>query len=278
MDKIGIVYHPKYEAAQPFARDIAERAAAKVREVWVASAWDDESRGAHIHGTDLLICCGGDGTMLQAARSTVAHDVLLLGVNLGRIGFLTELAPAALFDRLDEILRGEGRVETRSMVETETVRSGETINGHFHALNDVVIGRPQLGRTVQFSVSSDDTMIGSYRADGVIVATATGSTAYSLSVGGPIMHPESREIIVTVVAPHLAPANTLVLPEGSDVQVQVAPDQRGILSIDGEPDMDLAGGDIVRVRASGHVARFLRLGAPGEFFSRVGRRLNWLHE
>ena len=92
------------------------------------------------------------------------------------------------------------------------------------------------------------------------------------------MHPESREIIVTLVAPHLAPANTLVLPEGSDVQVQTAPDQRAILSIDGEPDMDLAGGDIVRVRASGHVARFLRLGPPGEFFSRVGRRLNWLHE
>ena len=265
MDKVGIVYHPKYEAAQPFARDILQRASSKVREVWVSSAWDDQSREAHITGTELLICCGGDGTVLQAARSTVPYDVVLLGV-------------AALFERLDDILRGGGRIETRSMVETETVRSGDTINGHFHALNDVVIGRPQLGRTVQFTVSSDDTLIGSYRADGVIVATATGSTAYSLSVGGPIMHPESREIIVTVVAPHLAPANTLVLPEGSRVEVQVAPEQRGILSIDGEPDMDLAGGDIVRVRASGHVARFLRLGPPGEFFSRVGRRLNWLHE
>ena len=118
MDKVGIVYHPKYEAAQPFARDIAQRASSKVREVWVSSAWDDQSREAQIGGTELLICCGGDGTVLQAARSTVPYDVVLLGVNLGRIGFLTELAPAALFERLDDILRGEGRVETRSMVET----------------------------------------------------------------------------------------------------------------------------------------------------------------
>jgi NAD+ kinase len=148
----------------------------------------------------------------------------------------------------------------------------------FHALNDVVVGRAAIGRTVQFTVRTDDTAIGQYRADGVIVATATGSTAYSLSVGGPILHPESREIIVTPVAPHLAPANSVVLKEGSRVEVQIAPRQQAILSVDGEPDMDLAGGDVVRVRTSEHTARFLRLGPPGDFFLRVGRRLNWLNE
>ncbi len=164
------------------------------------------------------------------------------------------------------------------MIETETTRAGVAAQEHFHALNDVVVGRAAIGRTVQFTVQTDDTLIGSYRADGVIIATATGSTAYSLSVGGPIMHPESREIIVTPVAPHLAPANSIVLAEGASVEVQIAPRQRAILSIDGEPDMDLTGGDAVRVRASGHVARFLRLGPPGDFFVRVGRRLNWLQE
>ncbi len=278
MDKVGIVYHPKYEAARRVADDAASRLAGRVGDVWVASAWDEDARAANIAGTELLICCGGDGTMLQAARAVVPHKVVLLGVNMGRIGFLTELGPTALFEKLDAIVAGEGRIETRSMMETETVRGGEAINGHFHALNDVVIGRAQLGRTVQFSVSCDDTLVGSYRADAVIVATATGSTAYSLSVGGPIMHPQSREIIVTLVAPHLAPANTLVLPEGSLVQVQTAENQPAILSVDGEPDQELAGGDTVRVRASGHEARFLRFGPPGEFFSRVGRRLNWLHE
>jgi NAD+ kinase len=152
------------------------------------------------------------------------------------------------------------------------------MRGHFHALNDVVVGRPAIGRTVQFSVRTDGTTVGHYRADGVIVATATGSTAYSLSVGGPILHPESREIIVTPVAPHLAPANSVVLAAGSLVHVEIAANQRAILSIDGEPDMDLGGGDVVRVRTSDHTARFLRLGPPGDFFERVGRRLNWLHE
>ena len=113
---------------------------------------------------------------------------------------------------------------------------------------------------------------------GVIIATATGSTAYSLSVGGPILHPESREIIVTPVAPHLAPANSVVLKEGSAIEVAIAAGQHAILSIDGQPDMDLAGGDVVRVHTSAHTARFLRLGPPGEFFVRTGRRLNWLSE
>lgn len=277
MQKIGITYHPKSEAAQSVAEDVRRRLAGKIADTWVASAWDDEMRG-QVAGSDLVICCGGDGTVLRAARAVIPHVVTLLGVNLGRIGFLTEITPAELFERLDEIVGGAGRVETRAMVETETLRGGVELREHFHALNDVVVGRAAIGRTVQFTVRTDDTAIGQYRADGVIVATATGSTAYSLSVGGPILHPESREIIVTPVAPHLAPANSLVLAEGSLVEIQIAPRQSAILSVDGEPDLDLSGGDVVRVRTSEHTARFLRLGPPGDFFLRVGRRLNWLKE
>lgn len=278
MDKVGVTYHPKSDAARRVADELRARLAARVHEVWLASAWDEAAGWDHIAGTQLVLCCGGDGTVLRAARAVIPHPTALLGVNLGRVGFLTEIAPAGLFERLDEIIGGAGRIETRAMVETETIRAGEELREHFHALNDVVIGRAAIGRTVQFAVRTDDTTIGTYRADGVIVATATGSTAYSLSVGGPILHPESREIIVTPVAPHLAPANAVVLAEGSRVEVEIWPGQKAILSIDGEPDMDLAGGDIVRVRTSNHVARFLRLGPSGEFFERVGRRLNWLRE
>ncbi|MBF6599233.1 MAG: NAD(+)/NADH kinase [Dehalococcoidia bacterium] len=278
MDKVGITYHPKSDAARRVAEELRARLVARVHEVWLASAWDEAASRDHIAGTQLVLCCGGDGTVLRAARAVIPHPTALLGVNLGRVGFLTEIAPAELFERLGEIVGGAGRIETRAMVETETIRAGEELREHFHALNDVVIGRAAIGRTVQFAVRTDDTMIGTYRADGVIVATATGSTAYSLSVGGPILHPESREIIITPVAPHLAPANTVVLAEGSRVEVEIWPGQKAILSIDGEPDMDLAGGDIVRVRTSNHVARFLRLGPSGEFFERVGRRLNWLPE
>ena len=278
MQKVGVIYHPKSDAARRVADEIRARLVARVPEVWLASAWDDAERREHVPGTNLVICCGGDGTVLRAARAVVPYPVSILGVNLGRVGFLTEIQPAELFERLDDLLGGAGRVEARAMIVTETVRAGENLREHFHALNDVVIGRPALGRTVQFSVRADGTTVGNYRADGVIIATATGSTAYSLSVGGPILHPESREIIITPVAPHLAPANTVVLSEGCDVEVEIAAGQRAILSIDGEPDEDLGGGDVVRVRTSEHMARFLRLGAPGEFFERVGRRLNWLHE
>ena len=278
MNKVGVTYHPKSDVARSVAERVRAQAALSVPDVWMASAWDDDARDEHVPGTDLVICCGGDGTVLRAARAVIPHPVTLLGVNLGRIGFLTEVTPPELFERLDGILAGEGRIEQRAMMHTETVRDGHASSGHFDALNDVVVGRAGIGRTVQFTVRTDHTTIGSYRADGVIIATATGSTAYSLSVGGPIMHPESREILVTPVAPHLAPANSIVLPEGSVVEVEIARGQKAIASIDGEPDMDLAGGDIVRVQTSRHAARFLRLGPPGDFFTRVGRRLNWLSE
>ncbi len=279
MKKIGVTYHPKSEVARSVAEQVRARlAAAAGIDVWLASAWDDGARDEHVPGTELIICCGGDGTVLRAARAVIPHEVTLLGVNLGRIGFLTEVTPPELFERLDAILEGEGRVEKRAMMHTETVRDGEASGGHSDALNDIVVGRAAIGRTVQFSVRMDATTIGSYRADGVIIATATGSTAYSLSVGGPIMHPESREILVTPVAPHLAPANSIILPEGSTVEIEIARGQKAIASIDGQPDMELAGGDVVRVRTSEHAARFLRLGPPGDFYVRVGRRLHWLSE
>lgn len=278
MRKVGVTYHPKSELARGVAEQVRARAAGLLPDVWLASAWDDAARDEHVPGTDLLICCGGDGTVLRAARAVIPHPVVLLGVNLGRIGFLTEVTPPELFEKLDAILAGAGRIEQRAMMHTETIRGGETATEQFDALNDVVVGRAAIGRTVQFTVRTDHTAVGMYRADGVIIATATGSTAYSLSVGGPIMHPESREILVTPVAPHLAPANSIVLPEGSVVEVEIAPSQKAIASVDGQPDIELNGGDIVRVRTSEHAARFLRLGPPGDFFGRVGRRLNWLSE
>ena len=287
MNKVGVAYHPKSDAARLCAEEISTRVGSLVRDVWVASAWDAGAADAHIAGTELLICCGGDGTVLRAARAVIPHPVVLLGVNLGRIGFLTEITPPALFDQLEAIVAGAGRVETRAMIGADIVRydggagaadGREGGHEHFQALNDVVVGRAAIGRTVQFTVTTDGTAVGTYRADGVIIATATGSTAYSLSVGGPILHPESREVIVTPVAPHLAPANIVVLPADSKVDVTIAAGQHGIVSIDGGEDMQMGGGDRVHVETSPHTARFLRLGAEGDFYIRVGRRLNWLPE
>ena len=283
MKKIGCYYHPKLpdELGRRVAEELCAVAAPHVDEFWIAAAWDEEATRQHLPNTDLLLTIGGDGTVLRAARASVPYDTLLLGVNLGRLGFLTELdAPTAL-ERLPEILGGAGRIEERAMLHAQvgaaTEENSETTARH-HALNDVVIGRVTLGRTVQVAVRVDGSLLAEYRADGVIVATATGSTAYSLSAGGPILPPESSDILLTPLAPHLASQNSVVLPPAAVVDVQLASGQQATFSIDGERDLDLAPGETVQVALGPHRARFLRLGSRAEFYERLARRLNWLRE
>jgi NAD+ kinase len=278
VNKVGCCYHPKLpdDLGRRVAEELLAVAARHIGETWVASAWDEEATREHMPGTDLLLCVGGDGTVLRAARAVVPHETLLLGVNMGRLGFLTELDARRALERLPDVLAGAGRVEERAMLQAQIV-DGETAARH-EALNDIVIGRVALGRTVQVAVSVDGQRMADYRADGVIVATATGSTAYSLSVGGPVLHPESREILLTPLAPHLAPRNSVVLPPTAVVEVQLAPNQQATFSVDGERDLDLAAGETVRVGLGEHRARFLRLGPPTEFYQRLAHRLNWLRD
>jgi NAD+ kinase len=284
MNKIGCCYHPKLagNAGERLAHELLEIAGRRVEATWLAPAWDEEAMRAELPDTDLLLCVGGDGTVLRAARAVVPHQTLLLGVNMGRLGFLTEFDANEARDRLPEVLDGAGRVEQRAMLHAEI----ETPNGggappdlaHHDALNDVVIGRATLGRTVQIAVSVDGTSLAEYRADGVIIATATGSTAYSLSVGGPVLPTESREILLTPLAPHFAPRNSIVLPPESVVEIEIAGGQEAALSIDGEPDLLLAVGERMRVAQGPHIARFLRLSTPSRFYERIAHRLSWVRE
>lgn len=284
MNKIGCCYHPKLpdDLGRRVAEELCAVAGPHVGETWIASAWDVEATRRHVPGTDLLLCIGGDGTVLRAARAVIPHETLLLGVNMGRLGFLTELDAAGALERLPEILAGAGRVEERAMLHAQIVAlntgDGEETPARHDALNDVVIGRVTLGRTVQVVVLVDGSRLADYRADGVIIATATGSTAYSLSAGGPVLPPESRDILLTPLSPHLAPRNSIVLPPTAVVEVQLAPGQQATMSIDGERDLDLAAGETVRVTLGPHRARFLRLNPPTQFYERVARRLNWLRE
>ncbi len=153
--------------------------------------------------------------------------------------------------------------------------NGDKAPAKHDALNDVVVGRRTLGRTVQVSVSVDGSLLADVRADGVIVATATGSTAYSLSAGGPILPPESEEILFTPLAPHLASNNSVVLPARSVIEVRLAVGE-ATFSIDGERDLDLQAGETVRIALGPHRARFLRLSDQSQFYSRLAHRLNWL--
>jgi len=269
--KVGITYNPRSEGAAELARTLRDDIEARGVRAWVADADKPEAERAEIEGSDLMICLGGDGTVLRCARMVIGLPVVILGVNMGRLGFLTELNGSEVRDRLGDVLSGKGRIEERLMLDA-TVPGRDTI---FHALNEVVIGRATLSRAIQLAVDIDDIRVADYRCDGVIIATATGSTAYALSVGGPVLHPESRDLVVVPVAPHLAARHALVLPRSEVVHVTLEERQQAVLSVDGEADLDLREGDSVFVKPSQHRAHFLRFHPRTYFYNRMAAQLGW---
>ena len=280
MRKVGICFHPQWAAAQALAEDLKAALAPRVSEVWVTSAWDEEEARRNLEGTDLLICVGGDGTMLWAARLVILHSTLLLGINMGRLGFLAELRAEEALAKLPQILEGGFRLEERTLLHGEFLAAagapaGE--GGRYHALNDIMVGRGAPGRAVHVEAFVDGKRLGHYRGDAVIVATATGSTGYLLSAGGPVLHPEAHELVLMPVAPHLAVARALVLPSSVVIELRVTSDEKAILSADGQVNKELAKGEGVRVFHSPHLARFLRLGSPLDYYAALSQRLGWLN-
>jgi NAD+ kinase len=278
--KIGICFHPQWPAAQALAQEVKAALAAHVSEVWLTSAWDEGEARRNLEGTDLLICVGGDGTMLWAARLIILQPTLLLGINMGRLGFLAELRAEEALAKLPQILEGGFRIEERTLLHGELLKATGAPAGEgerYHALNDIMVGRGVPGRAVHVEASVDGKRLGHYRADAVIVATATGSTGYLLSAGGPVLHPEAHELVLMPVAPHLAIARALVLPSSVVIELRVTSDEKAILSVDGQVNKELAKGEGVRVFHSPHLARFLRLGSPLDYYAALSQRLGWLN-
>ena len=280
MKKVGIYYHPQWAAAHTFVHDLKAALESRVEKVWHAAAWNEEAGRANLDGTDLLVCVGGDGTVLWAARSIIPHPVPLLAVNMGRLGFLADLGAEEALTKLSTVLEGDFRIEERTMVQAELLGAdgapGEG-SGAFHALNDIVLGRAAAGRPIYIETCVDGRRFSLYRADAMIVATATGSTGYALSVGGPILHPEATDLVVASVAPHLAAARALVLPAGAVVELRLVAEPDGVLSIDGQVDLEVAHGQRLRIQRSPHVARFVRLGSLFDYYEALSQRLGWLN-
>jgi NAD+ kinase len=273
MKKVGIFVHSRWPVAMQLAAEVNEHLLAHgVESVWAATDWDDADVTANMPGTDLLMCLGGDGTVLRAARSVIPNPVPILGVNMGRLGFLAELRPGELMEHLPDVLSRRFRLESRTMLQAQIPSWGVT----FHALNDVVVGRQTVARPVYVDVSVDGSRLAIHRCDAMIVATATGSTAYSLSAGGPILHPESPDIILTPVSPHMAAARPLVLPPDSVVDLTAGADQEAIVSIDGQVDRPLTSNDTVSVCRSPYKARFVRFSRPQDYYGALAERLDWL--
>ena len=280
MRKVGICFHPQWPAAQALAEELKAALARDVSEVWLISAWDEREAQRNLEGTDLLICVGGDGTMLWAARLVILHPTLLLGINMGRLGFLAELKAEEALTKVPQILEGGFRVEERTLLHGDFLAAPgapAAEGGRYHALNDIVVGRGAPGRAVHVEASVDGRRLGHYRGDAVIVATATGSTGYLLSAGGPILHPEAHELVLMPVVPHLAAARALVLPSSAVIELRVTSHEKAILSVDGQVNKELAKGEGVRVYHSHHLARFLRLGSPPDYYASLSQQLGWLN-
>ena len=275
MNKIGVLYHPKIESACTLAKKLQEFLASNGVSVWLCSAWDGEEARAHLDDTDLILSVGGDGTILRAAQAVVPDSTPITGINLGKLGFMTELSADEAMDKLPVLLAGEGWIDERAMLEAELVATGQEgePSRMFYALNDVVVARGAIARVVYVEASIDGEPLTTYKGDGVIVATATGSTGYSLSAGGPILYPQAKEFLLLPILPHLSLAYPMVLPSTAVVKLRVATAHQATLSIDGHINLPLPTGTTITVKHSANKARFLRIHSEAFFYSSLEQRL-----
>jgi NAD+ kinase len=264
--RIGILYHPLREKARDLSEKLQQFLSSRDVSSWRCSAWDEDKAEPQVAGTELVLSIGGDGTILHSARIVAPLSVPILGINLGRLGFITEIDSDEVTSHLPGLLGGKGWIEERAMLEAQV---GDK---RFHALNDVVLHSVAV-RLVNIKAEVDGTAITTYRADGVIVATATGSTSYALASGGPILHPQSREIVLQPVSCHLGLSHALVLPPQSMVDLQVAPREKVVLSIDGQIEVPLSDGQNIEVKLSPYTARFLRIHDPTYFYNSLWQKL-----
>ncbi len=237
------------------------------------SLYNEELRKRVKHGEfDLLIAVGGDGSVLRAGHLCAPCGVPILGVNLGRLGFLIQVNRREWRGYFEKLLNGEAWIENRMMLRAEHIRAGESL-GSSNALNEVVVGRGQNLRPVRLTAFVDGRQLTRYVADGLIASTATGSTAYALAAGGPILPPELRNILLVPIAPHLSVDRAVVLSEGSSVSILVK-SENAVLSVDGQPPTLLMEDDEVKVTAADVTAQFVRFGDPGYFYLNLTAHMN----
>ena len=268
MSRVGLVLHHQREEAAIVTREVAAWLGERDHEVELPEA-DAALAGLEDRGVpedwfgkelDLVVSLGGDGTILRTVSLVAEHDVPILGVNFGQLGYLTEVEPADLSTSLERFFAGEHRIEQRMLIEIRL--AGETGDGrHWVALNEAVLERTAAGHTVRLGVDLDGRFFTTYAADALIVATPTGSTAYSLSARGPIVAPDHRAILLTPVSPHMLFDRTLILNCEEVVRLEVQGHRPATLSVDGQPAADLVDGDAIECQGSPHAALLVTFGA-----------------
>ncbi|MFZ0820415.1 MAG: NAD(+)/NADH kinase [Candidatus Acidiferrales bacterium] len=240
----------------------------------LANAGRERSREELAGAVDLLIVLGGDGTLLSAARSLGNHPVPILPVNLGGLGFLTSVTLPDLYPILEEVLAGHSRVSERTLLDTQVLREDKVVGRHL-ALNDAVLNKGALARIIDLKLHVDGDYVCSYKADGLILSTPTGSTAYSLAAGGPIVYPKVAAFVVTPICPHTLTNRPLVIPDTSHVEISFrAGDEAVFLTIDGQVGVELHRADKISITKATHPMRLVRP-TRKTYFEILRSKLKW---
>ncbi|MCX6069741.1 MAG: NAD(+)/NADH kinase [Chloroflexi bacterium] len=270
---VAVCSYPSIAGSEELAEQIAARLKRSGIKATRGMLADPALREAVLNGdVDMLIALGGDGTMLRAGHLCGTQGVPVLGINLGHLGFLIEVERGGWAHALERVLSGDYWLESRMMLRVTWLRDDQ-VQGEWDVLNECAVSRGRSVRLVELVAEIDGTYLTTYAADAVILATPTGSTAYALAAGGPILPPELRNILIVPVAPHFSVDRAVVLHEGSTVCVTVRTGHEATLSMDGQPPIDLKDGDQVKVRAADHAVQFVRLQDPGYFYRDLQSRM-----
>lgn len=276
MKTIAIFYQGRKQVTSSFAAQLVPMLQKKGHTVRAIDSRHEaeESPDPSLLGCDLALVLGGDGTVVHAARLCASIDVPLIGINFGRVGFLTELEPDEIPTHLEYYLDGDPSVwvDRRTMLHAVLDQDGKS--EEFLALNDIVLARGTWPRGVHVKVWVDDYYYNTSYADGMIISTATGSTAYNMSVGGPLLHPQVQGSVLTPIAAHLASDRSLVLQPEAIIKLQIFTNaQNGVFSADGQLNREIIDGAVITVRKSQYVTRFLRRRPPTHFYQIINEKL-----
>lgn len=275
--RIGFAYNPTMDAAIELSTKAVGWCRMRKIDHWQAQSGDLPTLLRELPTTDALVVLGGDGTFLRAVRAVSEVDVPILGINLGKIGFLSKAEASDLEGVLERIRTGDTTIDERMGVEGTILRDGRPIDGQRHfALNDVVVARGSLARVCRLDVEIDDTHLATFIADGLVVASPTGSTGYSFSAGGPILDPVSRNLVVTPIAAYLSSIRSVVVSPVQVVRCKVVDAYEALVSIDGREDIPIAVGDVVEVRAFERPIRLIEPAGAQPFWDLLRHKVTLL--
>lgn len=281
IQRVGIIAKPKLHSITAVVQNLTDWCA--IRQIEVLFDLDTAANAGHGQGVErgtlvaqcnLLVVLGGDGTLLSVARVMGSEPVPILAVNFGSLGFLTEITLEEIFSTLESIVAGTATSQRRMMIDVSVIRQGRCFAA-YRALNDAVLTKGALARIIDIDVKIDNNFVATYKADGLIVSTPTGSTAYALSAGGPVVYPTLGAMLVTPIASHTLTFRALVVPDSVNVEMSLKATQESVyLTVDGQAGLPLKGEDYISVRKSATALELVE-STNKNFFDILRRKLKW---